>query len=306
MSKCRLKEMWRKQAEQQAGFNMDPQAMTDIARTIASKDLCLGVYEEVTELAGYIASYKEHLLKAARIEKVNVADCVVDVIKYALAAGQLYGVTDDDIYESFLRKSEVVRDRARGERLELESNTPVLVVDVDNVIADLTDWDKNLRKARGDSEGMNEKVVDVLESMKDTFYKEGGFTKLKPIPGAVEGVRELRGYGWKIVLISARPYWQYKRIHADTVLWLREIGLEYDLLMFNKDKAEAIYEFIFPARPSYLVEDREKHVLEVSELGIRVLLLDYPYNEGVKDTELITRVRGWDEIVKIIGKPERA
>ena len=301
---CKLSEMWKEQYKQQIDFSMDPKAMSDTRKDDVSKELVLGLYEESSKLARCSTHYKAHILKSPKIDKENVAEAIVDVLKYAIAIGQLYGLSDEDVYEAFLRKTEVIRDKAKGERLELERNTKVILFDVDNVIADLTDWDRNLKAARGGAvEGMTDKLVDMLESLKETFYREGGFLDLKPVSGAVEGLRELRSYGWKIVLITARPHWQYSRIYADTVCWFKKYGIEYDLLLFNKDKAEAIYEYVFPAKPSYLVEDREKHVVEVSELGVKVLLLSYPYNEGVVEGEMVKRVNNWREIVNAIGKP---
>jgi dimeric dUTPase (all-alpha-NTP-PPase superfamily) len=303
--RCKLREIWEEQNRQQVDFSMDPKAMSDVRKDVVSKELMLGLYEEVAKLARCSTHYKAHILKSPKIDKANVAEAVVDVLKYTIAIGQLYGLSDEDVYEAFLRKTEVIKDRAKGEQLELERNTKVLLFDVDNVIADLTDWDKNLKAARGGAvEGMTDKLVDMLESLKETFYREGGFLNLEPIPGAVEGLKELRSYGWKIVLITARPYWQYSRIYADTVCWFKKYGIEYDLLLFNKDKAEAIYEFIFPAKPAFLVEDREKHVIEVAELGVKVLLVSYPYNEGVAEGELVKRVNNWREIVEEIGKPK--
>lgn len=302
---CRFREIWEEQYKQQVDFSMDPRSMSDTRKGVVSKELLLGLNEEVAKLARCSTHYKSHILRSSRISKIDVSEAVVDVIKYVIAIGQLYGLTDEDVYDAFIRKTEVIRDKAKGERFELERNTKVLLFDIDNVIADLTDWDRNLKSARGEIiEGMTDKLVDMLESLKETFYIHGGFLNLEPIPGSVEGMAELRSYGWKIVLITARPYWKYSRIYADTVCWLKKYGIEYDLLLFNKDKAEAIYEFIFPAKPSFLVEDREKHVIEVTELGVKVLLLSYPYNESVGESELVKRVYNWREIIDVIGKPK--
>jgi hypothetical protein len=300
----RLKEIWKRQLEQQIGFNMDPEAMTKVRKIEVAKDLLLGLDEEVAKLANSATHYKVHILRSTEIEKANVAEAVVDVLKYAIAIGQLYGLTDTDLYDTFLNKSTVVADKARGERLLLERDTRVILFDLDNVIADMLDWDIGLKKARGQAmDGMGDVMVTMLESMKEEFYKSNGFLKLSPVDSAPESIRLLKSYGWKIVIISARPIWQYRHIYSDTVQWLNKHGIEYDLLLFNKDKAEAIYEHIFPAMPSYLVEDREKHVLEVSELGIKVLVMDYSYNETIKDTNLITRVYGWNEVISVIGRP---
>lgn len=303
--KDKLEIIWDIQSIQQADFNMDPKAMSPVGRISSSKDLNLGLLEEVAKLSSRTACYKAHILKAFPIDKTNIIEAVVDVFKYTVAIAQVFGISHDEVYEEFIRKTEIVSDKARGERLELESKTPVLVFDIDNVIADLTEWDEKLKKVRniGAVDGTEKHVVDVLEGLKETYYKDGGFLRLKTIPGARKGIKELRKRGWKIVLVTARPYWQYKRIYADTVCWLKDNNIEYDLLLFNKDKAEAIYESIFPATPAYVVEDREKHVIEVVDLGIKVLLFSWPWNKGIKESKLITRVNDWEGIVNEIGYP---
>jgi hypothetical protein len=296
-------DMWNIQESQQKEFGLDPASMSQISKCQTAKDMILGMMEELVELSGRMTQYKAHVLKDPKMERVNVLDGVVDIVKYAIICGQLSGVTSEEVYQAFVRKSRVVSDKARGERLELERHTKVVIVDIDGVLADLSEWDKKVSEHK--TPMVNDKTVSMIESLKEDFYRDGGFLRLEPVNGAKEGLIELRARGWKIVLISARPYWQYKRVYSDTVVWLGENGMVYDLLLFNKDKAEAIYEYIFPAKPSYMVEDKEKHAKEVAGLGVEVLLVDWPYNQGLEDTDLITRVVNWKQIVDKIGYPNK-
>jgi len=291
--------MWERQAKQQEGFNLDPKAMSAVDKARTAKDLALGLYEEVSELARDATHFKAHILKTPTIERINLADEAADVMKYLLSICQLYGVTSEQMYEAFLRKSDVVDDRARGQRLELETHTKLIIADMDNCIADLSGWQNKLNESQG-SAPMNDRTMKLLESLKEDFYRGGGFKDLPVINGAKEGMQELRRLGYKIVIITARPYWQYKRLYADTLAWLQQYDIAYDLILFNKDKAEAIYEHIFPARPAFFIEDREKHAVEVANIGVPVLLLDWEYNRDVKDRPLITRVDGWGEILQHI------
>ena len=296
-------EMWKRQHEQQVAFNLDPHGMNALVKAQVAKDLSLGLYEEVSELSKIVGHYKAHVLKTPPIEKVNVADGAADVLKYLISIAQLYSVTAEELFQAFVRKSNVVDDRAKGERLELERDTKLIIVDVDNVIADLSGWQSKLNEARGGAP-MNDRTVQLLESLKEDFYRDGGFLHLPPIDGAADGLKAISEAGWKIVLISARPYWQYKRVYGDTVEWLQKHGMTYDLILFNKDKAEAIYEHIFPARPSYFIEDREKHAKEVAGIGVPVLLLDWDYNRDIEENGLITRMADWPAIVKHVDSPK--
>lgn len=301
----RLKEMYDIQRLQQVAFNLNPDAMNSIRKLDTAKDMLLGMNEEVVKLAKFATRYKAHILRTDETDPVNVADALVDIIKYVFVMGQLSGLSDDDLYDAFIRKTEVVNVQARCERLVLKKTSNVVLLDLDNVVVDLSKWDENIKKARaGKVEGMSDVMVNTLESMKNEFYKCGGFLNLPALPGAVDGVAKLRKAGWIVIIISARPVWQYKRLHSDTIRWLVANKIEYDLLLFNKDKAEAIYERVFPAVPAFMIEDREKHVLEVSEIGVHVLLMDYPYNSHVAETECITRVHNWEEIIDFIGSPK--
>lgn len=296
--KDRWHEVWQRQAETQKFFNLDPTAMDNIGKTRTAKDLLLGLYEEATELAQDATRYKAHILKARPIERINVADAAADVIKYAISLAQLHGVTADEAYEAFMRKSAVVEDRARGQRTELEVGTKLVVCDLDNVICDMREWQLQLNEARGGAP-MNDRTIKLLESLKEDFYRGGGFAKMDPIPGAQDGMKAIKDMGYTIVIITARPQWQYKRLYADTMEWLNSHEIAYDNIIFNKDKAEAIYEHIYPARPSFFVEDRGKHCMEVAGIGVPVLLMDYEYNRDIEETKLITRVENWQEIVEV-------
>lgn len=289
-------KMWERQAEAQRFFNLNPEAMDNIARARASKDLILGLYEEAGELSREVTRFKAHILKGRPVERINVADEAADVLKYTIAIAQLYGVTAEEMFIAFMRKSDVVEDRARGQRTELEVNTRLIVSDLDNVIADLRPWQAKMSEAQGGAP-MNDRTVQLLESLKADMYRGGGFRDMPAIEGAVEGMRTLREMGYKIILVTARPQWQYKRVYADTLHWLQEHGIVYDNILFEKDKAEAVYEHIFPARPKFFIEDRDKHCLEVAGIGVPVLLLNYPHNAHITETDLITRVADWTDIV---------
>ena len=139
-----------------------------------AKDLSLGLYEETSELAATVARFKAHILKNKPVEKVNLADGAADVFKYLVAICQLYGLEPEELFDAFMRKSDVVGDKARGEQLELETNTKLILVDLDNVVSDLSGWQDKLNEARGGAP-MNDRTVALLESLKEDFYRDGGF-----------------------------------------------------------------------------------------------------------------------------------
>jgi NTP pyrophosphatase (non-canonical NTP hydrolase) len=291
--------MWQIQADQQLSLGQDPSSMPEVAAAQVAKNMALGLYEEVSELVRVTSHYKAHILKRHIVDTANVLEESVDVLKYLLSINQLFGITPDQFLEAFIGKTKVVEDKANGERMALERDTRMVVSDLDGCIADLSAWQSSLADAAKGIEG-DDKSIAVLEALKNDFYRGGGFRDVPAIKGAVEGIQAIRAAGYKLVIVTARPYWQYKRVYGDTLHWLRKHGIEYDLILFNKDKAEAIYEYLLPAWPRWFIEDRSKHALELAAIGVNVLLLNYIRNQDIKEQHKIRRVTDWKEIVDVI------
>lgn len=288
--------MWVIQSEQQKAFGLDPEVMTGVEKGRVVKDLLLGLYEETQELSRCVAQHKQHVLKTPSIEKVNVIEEITDVLKYLMSIAQIFDINAEEVFEGFLSKTQVISDKAEGARCELERDTKLLGVDLDGCVADISSWQRFMEKQ---GKMADWEAIDELEALKAEYYRCGGFRDVPMIDGAREALAEFRAAGYKIVIITARPHWQYKRLYADTIHWLKKNGIEHDLLLFNKDKAEALYEHIHPATPAWFIEDRDKHAMELVNIGINVLLLDYKYNENVEH-DLITRVYNWDEIKRVV------
>jgi NTP pyrophosphatase (non-canonical NTP hydrolase) len=278
--------MWGRQELQQAFFGLNPKIMSALEKAETAKILALGLYEEAAELARVVTHYKAHVLHVGEIDKNNVADEAADVLKYLISIAQLCGIGPREMHEAFNRKTNVVHDRAVGERLELSSNTDVVLVDLDGCIADLSELDRLLEGQR----------TSVKEALKDEFRRAGGFRELPLIDGARMGMKQLHNWGYKIVIITARPHRQHKRLHADTIEWLRINQINYDLILFKRDKAEAICDYIHPAQPICFIEDKAKHALEIVDTEVPVYLLNGHTNTTLGVHPLITRVPNWTEI----------
>jgi len=290
-----LKILWDAQAEQQRDLGLDPRNMSEVERRDVAATLLLCLHEEVGELQRVAAKYKKHILASAPVDSGNVASEVADIMKLVISIAQVHGLTVDDVVSAFHSKTNVVKARAQGERLDLRANTEILCVDLDDCVVDLSPWTTELGRLQG-SAPPNARTLQMMEAWKDEWYKSGRFRELEPIPGAVEALQELSAAGVRIVIITARPQWQYKRIHADTLEWLQEHQVPHDLILFNKDKVEAIYEHIAPAWPMAFVEDHERNARHLATAGVRVLLYDRPSNQDVS-AENITRIHDWSEVL---------
>jgi len=298
----RWADLWERQEQQQKDLGLDPAPMSGTDKALAAKDLALGLFEESSKFTQNATRYKKHILSAP-IEPSNLLESGIDVMKYTVALLQLHGVTPEEAFSAFLEKSRVVQHRADGAAMELARDTSLILSDLDYCIADLSDFQERVSVAQGGRPMTNE-VVNELEALKEKFYRGGGFRDLPALPGAQKAMSTLRERGFKVGIITARPHHQYKRVYADTIFWLKEQAIHHDLLLFNKDKAEAIYEHIFPARPQWFVEDRDKHALELAGIGVRVILMDKPWNKTLPEHPLITRVADWSEALDLISEGE--
>lgn len=297
----RLVEIWQAQQEQQAELGMDPRHMNDVDRRRITSDLVLQLHEEASELGRIASTHKRHLLSSPRIDPHNVSEEIADILKTALVIAQLHGLTVSDVVKAFHRKTRVVRSRADGERMRLQSTTRLLCVDMDDVISDLGSWGKQLAEYKVGAEP-GKQVWDILEAHKDEFYQDGRFRDMPPIEGAPAALRALKARGWTIVIVTARPQWQYKRLYADTLEWLDKHEVPHDHVLFNKDKVEAVHSHLAPAWPRAFIEDHERNARALADAGIPVLLFDRPHNQGISDAENLTRVSGWDKILEALSE----
>ena len=289
----RWAEIWSRQTDQQNFFDLDPSAMRDQDKEKLCKDLLLGLHEEVQELSKYVTHYRVHDLKKQPFNKGNIIAEVTDIFKYTLAIAITHGVTAEEIFEEFLEKTQVLDKRIEGERIELKSTTKIIVSDLDGCICSLENW----WDLTGDTPEAKDQFVN---ERKDRFYQSGKFRELDPVPGAREVLQKLVSEGYKIVILTSRPHWQYKRVYGDTVFWLDKHKIPYDILLFAEDKPKAIFKHLHPAKPEWVIEDRDNYAIELVNNDHRVLLLDYDYNRSASH-ERIRRVQNWQHISQILG-----
>lgn len=289
-----LEQIWDDQAALQGEIGLDPRHMTDADRAAEIKNLILGLHEEVTELGQATANYKRHILRVRPSDVGNVTEQLVDCFKYLITIAQLYGVSRHRFVEAFHEKSVVVLDKVQGERTRLERDTRLVCVDLDDCVADLSEWLRKLNELHG---GGPREHHTLLEGHKDEFHSSGRFRDLPVIEGARDGLQRLKEAGYTIVIITARPHWQFKRIYADTLHWLDKHQIPRDLLLFDRDKVEVIHRDLAPAWPVSFIEDHPRNALALASARVHVLLYDRVHNREVPDGEYITRVRDWNDIL---------
>ena len=181
---------------------------------------------------------------------------------------------------------------------------PGFAVDIDNVLAqaehevqrifhELTGepWPSRTYASAGGLDG-SDLDPDLIDRIFDYFY-ERSIPTLPVVPGAQPVLQRLQK-DYRIVLItarrpSARPY---------TLRWLEKHGIPFDELHHTGEKTEASNDVVLA------VDDHPVYAKEYLARGIRVFLMDQPWNQTFSDPGA-TRVSDWDELRRKIDVSAR-
>jgi hypothetical protein len=292
-------DVWERQAEQQAKLGIDPSTMTGEERHRVLADLLLGLYEEVTELKRDLIP-KFHQLKAEQDVPGNAVDQCVDAFKYVLAIAQAIGVTRKEFLQAFFEKSNLVDKRWHAELMDLKESTNVVVTDLDGVVADFfAQFDVFCQGQTG--KGYVQLNQAQREAVAMKYYQDGMFRETGIIDGAPAALNRIKQAGFKLVVITARPYHRVRRIATDTYHWLGKHGINPDMILWSKDKSGAVWESVHPAKVVGFIEDDPKHALDLAQDGINVLYFKSPISDDLPDHDCLKPVVNWAEVLKAIG-----
>jgi len=191
-----------------------------------------------------------------------------------------------------------------------------IAIDMDEVLADLI---------------VN--VIDQYNKVKSSLFKKEDFTtmiwwnvfdcskeqawdfcndfmlnhsmKVKPVIGAQQGVAHLKE-GHKLFVVTSRKFeWEdvtNKWLHKYFESMFEEVHFTNLTADGHKIKKSDVSKKL---GVDLLIEDQLQFANDCAENGIRVLLLDNPWNQGELHPN-ITRVFSWEEIVEVVGKLNQA
>ena len=187
-------------------------------------------------------------------------------------------------------------------------------IDLDGVLAD---YQKELVEFVNEKYGKEHKFDSVLRDdvydilggnpflraylLACFYFYSDSLSKISPVPGAVSAVKKLRAQGYKLYIVTSR-FWGFSR---RTNLWLEK---HFGKGTFEKvvySKILSTYSSRFKAKKygelgvKIAVEDSSRVATDCAKEGIEVLLMNLPWNRGVK-AENITRVKDWAEAVRKI------
>lgn len=278
----------------------------------------LALHREVSEVLDTV-NWKIHRKENKPEIKSNTLEELVDCFKYWMCLCQLHGFTPEDIEEEYYRKSNVVVQRHKQEIMDTikAGKDRVVGVDIDGVLAD---YPRSFVDFINQELGTNY-TMDMIDSydiygclgiptevgmkLKDKYRQTGQKRFIPVCEGAKEMLTWLREQGYKIMLLTARPYKQYKRIFADTMEWLENNNLPYDSIIFDEKKEERLIREFGKDRIEFFIDDVVDNANTISRLGVPCYLITRPYNVGKELAEGVIRINKLEEVMKHVRRNSR-
>jgi len=280
-------------------FKLD--SMTDVEKKKWMKEFALNVMVELSELIIELKD-KHHRNNEETIDS-NITEEWIDTFKYLINIALLLDLDEKKIKTLFDNKTLVVEQRYEQEiKLKnMKDAKKVIVVDIDDV---LCDYNKFFTSKFNDAYGTDCDSVFVIkeEHPKEYIdfkhhYRVTGYKREVPV---IKNAKSMCSYfhklGYKILLISSRPYKKYFRIFSDTLYWLKKNNIAFDALYFDENKYEKIMKE-FP-QTNFFIDDMRNNANSVGEMGFKVFLLNKQWNKG-EINKNVTRINDLQDIIKM-------
>lgn len=185
-------------------------------------------------------------------------------------------------------------------RWEEELNQKICAIDIDGVLNYYPDtWVDYINSSLNTSfKTLNEAKEGIpYKQYKDLKwqYRECGIkAQLKVREGAKELLDELKRRGYQILIITSRPFDSHKSLFKQTVDWLQNGELQYDGIIFGKEKYVEVLTKVPNIR--FLIDDHLYYCNSVSKWGYDTFLVNTIYNLG-KTLDKVHRINSLLEVL---------
>ena len=183
----------------------------------------------------------------------------------------------------------------------------VCAIDIDDTLSDSTPFwiayvNDKLKTSFNDLDEMkNTLSYKQYKKLKKEYRVSGIKANIPALPGASELTKKLKERGYHIIIITARPANDYPELTKITNQWLRDNNIEYDGIIFDKDKHVKVLEKA--PNLSFSVNDHYTEALLLAKWGYNTFLLDNRYNRRDHPNDFrgdIIRVNNLLEIIKYL------
>lgn len=314
-----LKYIWTVQKEFNRNF-VDFENLDNRKGQEMTKEYVLHTISELNDLLGEVNWKVHHKKDSIEVNRRELVLEWIDVFKYWLSIGLLWGVSPDEFLKAFDEKSELVEQRYLQEFADI-SDKQIVICDIDGVLGDYPKTFLEYVVSRERSGGRDCKIdtdnvtsynlYEYLEGVvstrdlkryKQEYRESGEIRKEKTNLGAVEFLKKLRDRGFYIVLLTSRPFDQYKNLYLDTYIWLKSNDFEFDMLINDSKKRDKIVKLSENSTVKFIVDDDPKIVeglLSLEGVG-KIYLADKPYNRYF-NSDKVVRAGSFSEILEEEG-----
>ena len=285
-----LQRIWTDQAEFNRYFRR-VEGMTFAQRTAETKELTLHLISECDELLRASGAWKPHRQIEVMDNPRAIGLELADIFKYLISIAQIHGFTSHDLIKLYWEKSMVVRQRHSQEFVNRSLDTPAVIVDIDNVLADyITGFIAWLVQHATISGAMAQDILDhprfvdaaslamtknEYRNVLHQFRVSGEHAGLPLMPGARELLQLVRARHWAIILLTARPIDRYPNLHSETLRWLHTNDLPFEWVWWARDKGEAIRALNPTPYIVWAVDDEFQYVEQIASTGHDVFWLNW-------------------------------
>jgi hypothetical protein len=297
-----MKDLWDRQKFFEAKFfdsiNLDVNKMTLEQKRIWSKEYFNHI---IVELASALDKIKYKMHRDNDVDDMdiyNIKEEIIDSYKLILSFAQLWFDDEEDFYDVFNEKSTVVESRFEFEKLNkiADASSKVIIVDIDGVLAD---WEQGFSKFIFDYCNCNAEVcrtclpwlesesrktdiikkidLKVYDELKRAYRISGEKRNMPVYNGASQFTKKLSKLGFKVVIITARPYSEFSRIWYDTKYWLQINNIYHDALFFDDKKHKRILKTFKDRIESikYVIDDNQAIISDMENLNLKCFKIDH-------------------------------
>lgn len=138
-------------------------------------------------------------------------------------------------------------------------------------------------------------TYNQYKKIKKKYRTCGVKTSLPAKKNAKKLIDTLRNNGYKIIILTSRPYREHREIWRDTMAWLKNNKIEIDGIIWEKEKHWAVLKE-FPYM-NFMVEDNAEIANQVARIGYKVYVVDNEYNQQPLEKNC-SRIFDLEEIIK--------
>ena len=178
-----------------------------------------------------------------------------------------------------------------------------IAVDLDNVIAstdpkirEIVHRISGVRLSQGDIKvfeyhkalvdaGLDLEVAKDIEKEALRLFHDGECLQIELVDGAAEGLACLSNTRRRVIIVTSRPVTSGEV----TKSWLEQFQVPCEEVVFIDKKDRMASTWVV------LIEDAAHHAQAVCQMGVPVVLLDYPWNRSIEAHALIHRAKDWRE-----------